>query len=122
MRFDAMFTVCRLSNRIEPTRLGTTPMIALSVVVLPAPLRPSKVTTSPCATSKLTPCRICDSPYQACRSRTASRGAVASLGRSAASAMNTAEIGFDDRRILRHRRVIALGQHLATGEHGDVIR
>ena len=39
-------------------------MIAFSVVVLPAPLRPSRVTTSPRRTSKLTPCSTWLSPYQ----------------------------------------------------------
>ena len=32
---------------IDPLRSATIPMIDLIVVVLPAPLRPSKVTTSP---------------------------------------------------------------------------
>ena len=59
---------------IEPVRWPTMPMIDFRVVVLPAPLRPSSVTTSPSCTSKLTPWRMCDSPYQACRSFTASSG------------------------------------------------
>ena len=54
-------------NRIEPVRLPMMPMTDFSVVVLPAPLRPSSVTTSPAFTLKLMPCRMCDSPYQACR-------------------------------------------------------
>ena len=77
MRFDGSPTVSRPSKTIEPSRRGTTPMIDFSVVVLPAPLRPSSVTTSPAATSNATPCRMCDSPYHACRPRTASSGAVA---------------------------------------------
>ena len=43
------------SKRIEPVRLPMIPMIDFSVVVLPAPLRPSKVTTSPALTLKLMP-------------------------------------------------------------------
>jgi hypothetical protein len=35
------------SKVIEPRRLAMMPMIDFSVVVLPAPLRPSRVTTSP---------------------------------------------------------------------------
>ena len=35
------------SKRIEPVRLPMMPMTDFSVVVLPAPLRPSSVTTSP---------------------------------------------------------------------------
>ena len=59
-------------RRSAPSRVAgaTMPMTDLSVVVLPAPLRPSSVTTSPARTSKSTPCRMWDSPYQACRSRT----------------------------------------------------
>jgi hypothetical protein len=36
---------------IFPERGGTRPMMLLSVVVLPAPFRPSRQTTSPSATS-----------------------------------------------------------------------
>jgi hypothetical protein len=43
-----------------------------SVVVRPAPLRPSSVTTSPGSPCRSMPCRMCDSPYQACRSVTRS--------------------------------------------------
>ena len=43
----------RPPNCTEPLRLPRMPMIAFSVVVLPAPLRPSRVTTSPSRTSKL---------------------------------------------------------------------
>jgi hypothetical protein len=42
-------------KRTEPVRLPMTPMIDFSVVVLPAPLRPSSVTTSPAFTLKLMP-------------------------------------------------------------------
>ena len=53
------------ARRTEPVRRRTMPMMAFSVVLLPAPLRPSSVTTSPGRTSKATPRRMCDSPYQA---------------------------------------------------------
>src|ERR1700733_11650038 len=89
------------------------PMIALSVVVLPTPLRPSKVTTSPGRTSKSTPCRTCDSPYQACRSFTVRSAAI--------SGMAGPQIGLAHGRIGRYRLVIALGQHPAAGEHGNVV-
>src|ERR1700685_4639140 len=89
------------------------PMIALSVVVLPTPLRPSKVTTSPARTSKLTPCRMCDSPYHACRSVTVRSAAI--------SGMAGPEIGLAYGRIGRHRLVIALREHPAAGEHGDAV-
>ena len=43
------------SNTMRPELSGTTPEIVLSVVVLPAPLAPIRVTTSPCATVHDTP-------------------------------------------------------------------
>ena len=44
-------------NRIEPTG-GTVPMIVLTVVERPAPLRPSKLTISPSPTLNETPCKM----------------------------------------------------------------
>ena len=76
--FDESPMSSRPSKCTEPERWPTIPMIDLSVVVLPAPLRPSSVTTSPARTSNVTPCRMCDSPYQACRPSTASSGSRAS--------------------------------------------
>src|SRR5678816_2407802 len=99
-------------------------MIDFSVVVLPAPLRPSSVTTSPCAISNATPCRMCDSPYHACRSRTSRSGvaADAAVALGIALAMSGAHVRLDDGRIRRYRLVVALREHLATREDGDVIR
>src|SRR5882757_3066731 len=90
-------------------------MIDFSVVVLPAPLRPSRVTTSPGNTSKLAPCSTCDSPYQACRPSTASSGAT--LGLSMASP----EIGLAHLRIGRHGLVVAFRQYPAAREHGNAV-
>src|SRR5450755_2289783 len=101
------------SSFTEPLRWLTMPMIDFSVVVLPAPLRPSRVTTSPCATSKLTPCRICDSPYHDCRSRTLSIAPD-----EAASGMRDSQVRLDHVRVLRDRGVVALRQHLSAREHG----
>src|SRR5579862_1605869 len=89
------------------------PIMALSVVVLPTPLRPSNVTTSPGCTSKVTPCNAWDSPYQASRLSTARSGR--------ASGMTGPEIGLAHCRIGRHRLIIALGQHVAAGEHRDAV-
>src|SRR4051794_33964254 len=93
------------------------PMIARRVVVLPAPLRPNRVTTSPSPTEKSIPCRMCDSPYQAL-SRSTRSNSLAETG----SGMAGAHIGFDDLGIFRHRRVIALGEDAAAGQHRDPLR
>src|SRR5665213_217076 len=105
-----------------PRRSGRIPITAFKVVVLPAPLRPSKVTTSPSATAKPTPCKTCDSPYQAWRSRTASSGAAGARAWRATSSMAAAEIGFAHVGIAGDGAVVALGQHLAAHQHGDGVR
>src|ERR1700751_6010484 len=99
------------SKRTEPVRWPTMPMIDLSVVVLPAPLRPSSVTTSPGCTWKVTPCRMWDSPYHACSPSTVRRGA--------ASFMAGPHVGFAHLRVGRHRGVVALGEHAPAREHRD---
>src|SRR4029079_16297202 len=99
--------------RMDPVRRGTRPMIDFIVVVLPAPLRPTSVTSSPLRTSRPTPCRTCDSPYQACSPWTES---------SACSGMLRPEIRGHHRLVLRHGRVVAFGEDLAAGEHGDLLR
>src|SRR5262245_1254613 len=91
------------------------PMIDFSVVVLPAPLRPSSVTTSPAKTSKLAPWSTWDSPYQAWSPSTASSGAVLGLS------MADPEIGLTHQRVGRNRLVVAFGEHSATREHRNAI-
>src|SRR5580658_3903920 len=102
------------SNRIEPLVRPSIPMIARKVVVLPVPLRPSRVTTWPAGTTKSMPCRICDSPYQPSRPATSSKV-------SAASAMAGSDIGFDHGRVARDLGIEPFGQDLAAGQHGDDI-
>src|SRR5450830_111140 len=75
---------------IEPLRAPTSPMMERRVVVRPAPLRPSKVTTSPLFTLRSTLCRICDSPYQDCRLEIASAGVAAVFPAVAAALCNVA--------------------------------
>ena len=52
---DEVRMISESLKRIEPVRLPMIPITDFSVVVLPAPLRPSSVTTSPALTSKSTP-------------------------------------------------------------------
>src|SRR5438034_11677861 len=88
-------------------------MIDFSVVVLPAPLRPSSVTTSPTKTSKLAPWSTWDSPYQAWSPSTASSGALLGLS------MADPEIGLAPQRVGRNRLLVALGGHSATRDPGN---
>src|SRR3954468_17679310 len=113
------------SKTIEPFRLGRMPMIDFMVVVLPAPLRPSRVTTSPGKTSKPIPCRTWDSPYQALRSRTARSGAVAAWGEGATAAallaMTHSDVSLDDAGVFRHGRVISLREDLPARQNRDPV-
>src|SRR4051812_2726817 len=115
MRFDGRATSSSPAKAIEPRRWPTIPMMARSVVVLPAPLRPSSVTTSPSPTVKLIPCRMCDSPYQACRSATLS----SVLCSTAPTGMAGSHIGLDDFRIVRDRGIVALGENATARQHRD---
>src|ERR1041384_8812574 len=116
MRFDGSPISSLPRKRIEPARWPRMPMIARSVVVLPAPLRPRRVATSPSSTVKSIPCSTCDSPYQACSP------AISSNGAPAESRMTGAHIGFDDLRVGRDRGVIALGEDAAARQDGDRLR
>ncbi len=49
-------------KRTSPPRGGRSPEMARSVVVLPAPFEPSKVTISPSSTRSETPNSTCTSP------------------------------------------------------------
>src|SRR5439155_25458550 len=53
----------RPSNTMRPARGRNSPMMLLSSVVLPTPLRPIRHTTCPACTSRLTSRRISVSPY-----------------------------------------------------------
>jgi len=50
------------SKVTRPPRAGKSPMIVLSTVVLPMPLRPMRQTTRPDGTSTSTSHSTCDSP------------------------------------------------------------
>src|SRR5882762_7908564 len=117
MRFEGRPISSPPRKRIEPRRWPRIPMIARRVVVLPAPLRPSRVTTSPSSTVKSMPCRTCDSPYQACNPATSS-----SAGAASGSGMAGPHIGFDDLRIVRDRGVVALGENAPAGQNRDGLR
>src|SRR6185436_11712369 len=97
------------SNATDPARRPTIPMIDLSVVVLPAPLRPSRVTTSPACTCRSTPCRMWDSPYHACRPFTT----------SSVSGIAFPQIGLDHLGIPGDAVVLALREDLAPLQHRD---
>src|SRR4029079_10027917 len=107
--------VSRPSNTMEPSRWLTMPMMDFSVVVLPAPLRPRSVTTSPARTSRPTPCRMWESPYQALSALTDSSGV-------AESAIALPQVSLDHVRICGDGLVVALGKDFSPLQHRDAVR
>src|ERR1700716_1108258 len=123
IRSDEVRMISVLLNRTEPVRLPMMPITDFKVVVLPAPLRPSRVTTSPAFTLKLMPCRMCDSPDQACRSETDSTSAPAGFAAAASaiftSGMTGPQIGFLDALVSGKVRVVAFGEHVTARQNRD---
>src|SRR5262245_1081173 len=107
------------SKAMEPLRSGSSPMMARMVLVLPAPLRPSSVTTSPACTSKVMPCRTWLSPYQPCTSRTASWASA--MAGPVARIRAGPHVSLDDPRVPGHLRVGAFRQNLAPRQYGDAV-
>src|SRR5690606_17468631 len=101
-------------RRMAPRRRRRMPMTALSVVVLPAPLRPSSVTVSPSRTPRSTPRSPWLSPYQPCRSRTSSSGAARSV-------MLGSHIGLAHPLVLADGCIGSLREDLAAGQDRDPV-
>src|SRR6478735_9743240 len=129
------FVTSAPSTVTMPSTCRCSPMTERSSVVLPAPLRPTRVTTSPAPTPTDTSRRTRASPYQAERpatSRTRPASPVASA-RSVVvtdavaasvvtgSLMGRSEVGRDDALVGADLVVRALGEHLARLEHRDAV-
>src|SRR2546423_100736 len=112
MRLDLRRMSSCPSRVIEPLRFAKSPMIERMVVVLPAPLRPKSVTTSPALTSKVIPCRTWLSPYQACTSRTA----------SCTSAMTRPHVRFNHLGVIGNLGVGPFSQNLAACQYRNPVR
>src|SRR5262245_24096343 len=101
---------------MRPERDGRSPMMLLSRVVLPTPLRPMRHTTSPAGTSSETSHRIWLSPYATFRPLTSSMPASEErldVGRRPAPA----EIDFHDPVVLLHLVDRALAEDAALVKH-----
>src|SRR5450755_750648 len=107
MRSERHAPIALFSNVTLPLRLATIPMMLRSVVVLPAPLRPTRVTISPSPTSKSTPRTIWLSSYQALSPRTLS--------------MLAAQVGVDDALVAAHFGVAAFNEDRAALHHRDAV-
>src|SRR5262245_13695631 len=119
------------SKVIEPPAGATTPAIARSAEVLPAPFEPMMPTNSPARTSRSTPRTASMRPYATLRPSTLSSASLiaarsASLRRHRLPGCKLgaagAEIGLDHLRIVLHLRRAARRDHAAIVEDGDMIR
>src|SRR5690606_19287361 len=90
------------ANSIEPEAARTRPMTAIRVVVLPAPLEPTRPTVSPSATSRETPRTAGTREYSTLRS------AIASILESL-----LAEVGLEHARVRADLARRSLGQGAA---------
>src|SRR5215510_4833524 len=96
---------------IEPERAERCPMMVRKVVDLPAPLRPTRQTSSPAPTSIVTRRRISLPSMSTLRSLMASIGAYA-----------FAHDRGDDMRIGKKRTGRQVGKHLAFSQRDDALR
>ena len=116
-------------------------MTDFRVVVLPAPLRPEQRHQLAAPISKSTPCRMCDSPYQACRpstfrqrlshgrsrhrprspadSSTPSRRPSASTSPRASTVIVSRQVGDDAHIVLDHQHGAVLGD--LADQRGDAL-
>src|SRR5690554_481468 len=93
-----------------PAVVSIKPDTVRRVVVLPAPLPPTMVTTSPSLTSSETSCRIVVAPYPA----------VTLFSRSIGRLL--AEIGFNDSFVLHYFLRLSLRENLARTDHDNSVR
>src|SRR3954466_6186439 len=109
MRFGEALPIGLPSKVMAPEASGSSPLIARSVVVLPAPLAPISVTSSPSRTSRLTPRSAGTLPYRTVMPSTRS------------TAHPFAEIGADHLGMAAHRPGRPLGDLAPLVEHDDVV-
>src|SRR6516225_8404818 len=101
------------STRICPSRNGCSPITLLSVVVLPAPLRPTSATSPPAGTVKERPRNIC-APSIA--TRTPSSRSVSSMTEHRSPHVGIGEHGGrpavgDDQALIEHQHALAVAEH-----------
>src|SRR4051794_10100061 len=96
----------RPSKRMRPDRGRSRPMMLLSSVVLPTPLRPMRQTSWPAPTSKSTPRKMSVSPYDTCS---------CSIWSIAFAVL--AEVHLDHFRVALHFRHRALAEDAALVQH-----
>src|ERR1700687_2174878 len=101
----------RPSRRMLPLLGASTPMLDRSVVVLPAPLRPSSATTSPCSIRSESPNKTWEAPYSVLIRSTSSR----------LMGVQPSEIGVMDRLVAPDFIGRAVRQKPALVKHGNAL-
>src|SRR2546421_1135439 len=104
---------------MSPAATGWMPVMAFSVVVLPAPFAPMRLTSSPSRTSNDTPLTAWMPPYATLRPVTLSR--VFAIARSSVSFVTGAEVRLDHLLVALHVVRRAFGDLLAVVEHRHAV-
>src|SRR4051812_23000461 len=115
IRYGGRRSMARPSYRMAPRRGCSSPTIVRIVVVLPAPLRPSKTVTRSRRTVTDTPCRMWCCPMSAWTSPTSRTASGSDTGAAA-------EIRGLDLGVARDRLRRVVGDEAAVLEDGDRVR
>src|SRR5436190_7306392 len=103
------------SNTSLPCDACHRPMMVRSAVVLPAPLRPSSMVSSPRGTARSTPCRMWYWSMCVCTPASVSNGSGTS------SFLHDAQIGFLHHRRCDDFRRLAVCDELPLVQHDDAV-
>src|SRR5436190_10906659 len=109
--------------KVTLPRLGFhSPMMVRRVVVLPAPLRPSRTVMAPRGTTKSTPCRMWYWPMWVCTPSSVSKGsAMGRLRRTGPGAGCDTQIGLLHHRGADHLGRLAVGDQPPVVQHDDAV-
>src|SRR3954466_687626 len=112
------------SSRTSPANAGSSPMIVLSIVDLPAPLRPSSATTSPAAIWSCTSNRTCARPYPPLTCSISSIAKVHLAHSWIVAYCSRRPAGYDFSAV-QHEHTVCEGEHrfhvMLGKQHGDVL-
>src|ERR1044072_295875 len=112
-----IFVMSRPSKTMLPALAFHNPMMVRRVVVLPAPLRPSRTARPPRGTTRSTPCRMWYWPMWVCTPDSVRIGSF----RMESCMFGHSQIGFLDDLRTHHFGRLAVGHQGAVVQHDDAV-